>query len=142
MQLALAADLDLVEVAPNASPPVVRIMDFSKFMYEKRKKERLAKSQQKQIEVKEIQLRPKTDDHHMGFKLRDARRWLEDGMKVKVRIKFRGREIQYPELARTRLIEVAKELEDVAIIEQDADMEGRSMLIVLAPASDKGKKSS
>lgn len=140
LAMATEAGLDLVEVAPNATPPVCRIMDYGKFLYEKRKRERTAKSQQKQIEVKEIQVRPKTDDHHMGFKMRDARRWLEDGMKVKVRIKFRGREIQYPDLARARLQEVAKELEDVAIIEQTPDMEGRSMLLILAPIPDKKKK--
>jgi translation initiation factor IF-3 len=140
LALATESGLDLVEVAPNAVPPVCRIMDFGKFIYDKRKKERTAKSQQKQIEVKEIQLRPKTDDHHMSFKLRDARRWLEEGMKVKVRIKFRGREIQYPDLARARLSDVAKELEDVAVVEQTPDMDGRSMLLVLAPNPEKKKK--
>lgn len=137
MQLAQERDLDLVEVAPNANPPVCKIMDFGKFQYERAKKEREARKQQKQVEVKEIRLRPKTDDHHRSFKVRDARRWLEDGMKVKVRIRFRGREITYPEIARDMLSEVAEELKDVAIVEQAPNMEGRTMLMVLAPAPEK-----
>jgi translation initiation factor IF-3 len=139
LQLAAERDLDLVEVAPNAIPPVCKIMDFGKFLYERAKKEREARKQQKQIEVKEIRLRPKTDDHHRTFKVRDARRWLEEGMKVKVRIKFRGREITYPEIARVMLREVAEELKDIAVVEQDPNMEGRTMLMVLAPASEKKK---
>jgi translation initiation factor IF-3 len=140
LALAEERELDLVEVAPNSNPPVCRIMDYGKFIYNQKKKERAAKAQQKTIEVKEIRLRPKTDEHHLGFKVRDARRWLQDGMKVKVRIWFRGREITYPELGRELLDMVAKELDDVSIIEQHPNMEGRSMLMVLAPASDKDKK--
>ena len=134
MRLANEAGLDLVEVAPNANPPVCKIMDFGKFQYEQAKKERAARKQQKQVEVKEIRLRPKTTDHHLSFKIRDARRWLEDGMKVKVRIRFRGREITYPEIAREQLDRIAADLKDVAIIEQRPGMEGRTMLMVLAPA--------
>jgi len=137
LQLAQERDLDLVEVAPNANPPVCKIMDFGKFQYERAKKEREARKQQKQVEVKEIRLRPKTDDHHRSFKVRDARRWLEDGMKVKLRIRFWGREIPYPEIARDMLSEVAEELKDVAIVEQAPNMEGRTMLMVLAPAPEK-----
>jgi len=139
LQLAAERELDLVEVAPNATPPVCKIMDFGKFQYERAKKEREARKQQKTIEVKEIRLRPKTDDHHRTFKVRDARRWLEEGMKVKVRISFRGREITYPEIAREMLEEVAEELKDIAIVEQAANMEGRTMLMVLAPAPEKKK---
>ena len=134
MRLANEAGLDLVEVAPNANPPVCKVMDFGKFQYEQAKKERAARKQQKQVEVKEIRLRPKTTDHHLSFKIRDARRWLEDGMKVKVRIRFRGREITYPEIAREQLDRIAADLKDVAIIEQYPGMEGRTMLMVLAPA--------
>lgn len=136
------AQLDLVEISPQADPPVVQIMDFGKFLYEQHKKEREAKKAQKVIEVKEIQLRPKTDPHHRGFKVRDARRWLEEGMKVKVRVRFRGREITYPEIAREDLASVAEELSDVAIVEQHPNMEGRTMLMVLAPAGAKAKKTS
>ncbi len=112
-------------------------MDYGKFLYELAKKERDAKKAQKVIEVKEIRLRPKTDDHHRGFKVRDARRWLEQGMKVKVRVHFRGREITYPEIGRQSLAEVAEELADIAVVEQKPDMEGRTMLMVLAPAPKK-----
>ncbi|HZY41308.1 MAG TPA: translation initiation factor IF-3 [Anaerolineae bacterium] len=139
LRMAREAQLDLVEISPQAEPPVVQIMDFGKFLYEQHKKEREAKKAQKIIEVKEIQLRPKTDPHHRGFKVRDARKWLEDGMKVKVRVRFRGREIAYPQLAREDLDEVAKELADIAVIEQYPNMEGRTMLMVLAP-SGKPKK--
>lgn len=132
--------LDLVEVAPNANPPVCRIMDFGKFLYQKKKRERAARSQQKQIEVKEIRLRPKTDTHHLGFKIRDARGWLEKGMKVKVRVRFRGREIHYPDIARKMLDSIWDELEDIAILEKSPGMEGNTMLMILAPSSEKGKK--
>lgn len=127
------AELDLVEVAPNAEPPVCKIMDFGKFQYQQAKKEREARKQQKQIEIKEIRLRPKTTEHHLSFKVRDARRWLEDGNKVRVRIRFRGREITYPEIARQALMEIAKDLQDIAVVEQEPGMEGRTMLMVLAP---------
>ena len=110
LRLAREAGKDLVEVSPNADPPVCRILDVGKFLYEKTKKEKEARKAQKVIEVKEIQLRPKTSDHHAGFKVRDARRWLEEGKKVKVRIKFRGREMQYPQIARQELAESAQEI--------------------------------
>ena len=110
-----------------------RILDFGKFLYERAKKDKEARRAQKVIEVKEIQLRPKTTDHHAGFKVRDARRWLEEGKKVKVRIKFRGREITYPQIARQDLMEIAHELSDVAVVEQMPDLEGRTMLMVLGP---------
>lgn len=139
MQMALERSLDLVEVAPNADPPVCRIMDFGKFIYQKRKRERIARTQQKQVEVKEIRLRPKTDDHHLGFKIRDARRWLEDGNKVRARIRFRGREIQYPEIARRMLDRIWTELQDVAILEKSPGMEGNTMIMILAPSSEKKK---
>jgi len=128
-----AAGLDLVEVAPNADPPVARIMNFGKFLYEKEKKEREARKAQTKIEIKEIQLRPKTTDHHKSFKVRDARRWLQNGMKVRVTIRFRGREITYPEIALEDLREIAEELADVSEVEQAPQLEGRSMFMMLAP---------
>ena len=127
------ADLDLVEVSPNAEPPVCKVMDYGKFLYEKAKREREARKAQKQIEVKEIRLRPKTSEHHRSFKVRSARRWLLEGMKVKARIRFRGREFHYPEIAQELLASIAEELSDVAVVEQRPDMEGRTMLMVLAP---------
>jgi translation initiation factor IF-3 len=138
----IAADrgLDLVEVSPTAEPPVCRVMDFSKFLYEQSKKEREARKAQKTIEVKEIRLRPKTNDHHLSFKVRDARKWIGEGMKVKVRIRFRGREIDYPQIARDQLVEISTELQDVAEVEQAPTMDGKTMLMVLAPKSEKDKK--
>jgi translation initiation factor IF-3 len=140
MNIAADRGLDLVEVSPDADPPVCRVMDFSKFLYERSKKEREARKAQKTIEVKEIRLRPKTNDHHLSFKVRDARKWLADGMKVKVRIRFRGREITYPEIAREQLNEIAEVLQDIAIVEQAPNMDGKTMLMVLAPSPDKDKK--
>lgn len=139
-RMAQEAELDLVEVAPNSDPPVCRIMDFGKFIYERAKKEREARKAQTKIEVKEIRLRPKTNEHHRDLKVRDARRWLADGMKVKVRIRFRGREITYPEIALNDLKEVAEELADVAVVEQAPALEGRTMLMVLAPGKAPKKK--
>ena len=139
-QTAREADLDLVEVAPNADPPVCRVMDFGKFVYERAKKEREARRSQTKIEVKEIRLRPKTNEHHRDLKVRDARRWLEDGMKVKVRVRFRGREISYPEIALEDLKEIAEDLSDVAVVEQAPGLEGRTMLMVLAPSKGQKKK--
>jgi translation initiation factor IF-3 len=139
-RIARDAELDLVEVAPNSDPPVCRVMDFGKFIYEKAKKEREARKAQTKIEVKEIRLRPKTNEHHRDLKVRDARRWLDGGMKVKVRIRFRGREITYPEIALNDLKEVAEILADVAIVEQAPALEGRTMLMVLAPNKAPKKK--
>ncbi len=140
LHLAQEAELDLVEVAPNSDPPVCRVMDFGKFIYERAKKDKEAKRAQTKIEVKEIRLRPKTNDHHRDLKVRDARRWLEVGMKVKVRIRFRGREISYPEIALTDLKSIADELSDIAIVEQTPGLEGRTMLMVLAPGKAPKKK--
>ena len=129
-----------MEVAPGAEPPVCRVMDFGKFLYERTKKERDARKAQTKIEVKEIRLRPKTNIYHQGFKVRDARRWLEEGNKVRVRVRFRGREIDYVNLALEDLRKVAEELADVATIEVPPAMEGRSVLLVLAPSGKKKKK--
>ena len=132
LEAAQARDLDLVEVAPNADPPVCRLMDYGKFLYEQAKKEKKSRKAQK-TEVKEIRLRPKTGQHDVAFKVRDARRFLNDGLKVKVRVRFRGREITYPEIGREMLKRIAQELEDVSSIEQSPRMEGRSMLMILSP---------
>ena len=135
-EIAQEADLDLVEVAPNAKPPVCKVMDLGKFLYEQEKKRQRAKKSQKTIEVKEIRLRPKTTDHHRNFKVRDARRWLEENKKVNVRIQFRGREIHYPEIAMEMMREIADELSDLGKVEQRPSREGYSMLMVLAPKKD------
>lgn len=140
LQIARDADLDVVEVSPNATPPVCRVMDFGKFIYERAKKEREAKKSQTKIEVKEIRLRPKTNEAHRGFKVDDARRWLLQGNKVRVTIKFRGREMDYPEIALEDLKEIAESLSDVSTVEQAPQMEGRTMLVVLAPSKGGAKK--
>lgn len=134
LRIAREAEKDLVEVAPTAAPPVCRVMDFGKFLYEREKKDREARKAQTKIEVKEIRLRPKTNEHHRGFKTRDARRWLLEGNKVRVTIRFRGREITYPELALEDLREVAEELADVGLIEQPPMMEGKVMTMVMGPS--------
>jgi len=134
LQIARTRDTDLVEVAPNAQPPVCRLMDYGKFLYERSKREREARRAHKQPEVKEIRLRPKTGEHDIAYKVRDARRFLQRGAKVKVRIRFRGREITHPEVARDLLARIAKELSDVAVVEKAGEMEGRTMLMILAPS--------
>jgi translation initiation factor IF-3 len=131
--IAIKADLDLVEVAPNSDPPVCRVLDYGKFLYENAKKEREARRAQTKVEIKEVRLRPKTSPHHRSFKVRDARRWLTEGKKVRVRIRFRGREIQYPEIALEDLRQISEELSDLSTIEQAPMMEGRTMLMTLAP---------
>jgi len=140
LQIAREAELDLVEVSPNAAPPVCRVLDFGKFLYEREKKEREAKKAQTKIEIKEIRLRPKTNEHHRGFKVDDARRWLLQGHKVRVSVRFRGREMDYPEIALEDLREIAQSLADVSIIEQAPAIEGRTMSVVLGPAKVKAKK--
>ena len=140
MQIARDAELDLVEVAGTAVPPVCRVMDFGKFLFERTKKDREARKAQTRIEIKEIRLRPKTGEHHRSFKVDDARRWLLDGMKVRVAVRFRGREIDYPEIALEDLREVAAALADVSVIEPAPMMEGRTMGMVLAPAKPGKKK--
>ena len=140
LRMAHEADLDLVEVAPNSSPPVCRIMDFGKFLYEREKKDREARKAQTKVEVKEIRLRHKTTDHHRDFKVDDASRWLEHNMKVRVTIRFRGREITYPEIALEDLREIAHELSDVGTVEQAPAIEGRAMSMMLVPAKGIVKK--
>lgn len=140
LQTARDAELDLVEISPGADPPVCRVMDFGKFIYERAKKEKEAKRAQTKIEIKEIRLRPKTASAHRGFKVDDARRWLKQGHKVRVTIRFRGREMDYPEIALEDLREIAESLSDLSTIEQAPMMEGRTMLVVLAPGKASAKK--
>jgi translation initiation factor IF-3 len=133
LDIAGEVGLDLVEVAPNARPPVVRVMDYGKFVYEKTRREREARKHQKQIEIKTIKLSPKIAAFHRNINVRRAREWLEEGKKVKVVVRFRGREITYPELGRDMMAGVASELEDVSTIEQHPNLEGWSMVMMLAP---------
>ncbi|MDQ4078093.1 MAG: translation initiation factor IF-3 [Chloroflexota bacterium] len=132
-EYAASKGLDLVEVAPNARPPVCRVMDFGKFMYEQTKKERAAKKAQKQIEVKGIRVRPDTDPYHIGFKVKRARKFLKQGNKVLVTCLFRGRERSHPEIARDLMNDIAQQLNDVATVEQPPNFEGRRMTMLLTP---------
>jgi translation initiation factor IF-3 len=137
LRMAEMKGVDLVEVSPNANPPVCRLMDYGKYVYERSKREREARKAQKVVEVKEIRLRPKTGEHDIGFKLRKARQFLTAGSKVKVRVVFRGREITHPEVGRELLSEILEDLSDVAVVEQRARSEGRSMIMILAPSAPK-----
>lgn len=125
--------LDLVEVAPTARPPVVRIMDYGKFKYEEARKARQARKKQHQIQVKEVKLRPGIEPHDFEFKSRHARRFLEEGDKVKVTMMFRGRQAAHPELGREVLADFAQVVDDVGKVESSPAMEGRTMIMILAP---------
>jgi translation initiation factor IF-3 len=133
LQMARESHMDLIEVAPNADPPVCRIIDYGRFLYEKEKKDRAAKKAQKSVDIKGVQLRPKTTDHHLAFKIRAARRFLEQGNKVKVSLKFRGREAAHLHVARKMLDKVVQGVNDIAIIEVSPNVEGKAMLLILAP---------
>jgi translation initiation factor IF-3 len=135
LNMAHEKNLDLVEVSPNAEPPVCRIMDYGKFLYDRDKRERKARKAQKNVEVKEIRLSPKIGEHDIDFRIRDAQKWLQEGLKVRVRVRFRGREITYPEIGQNMLYQVAERLSDVATIENPPRMEGRSMLMILSPST-------
>ena len=135
MDMARTARMDLIEVAPTANPPVCRIMDYGKFTYEREKKERAAKKAQKQIEIKGIQLRPKTTDHHLQFKIRSARRFLEQGNKVKINLKFRGRENTHLEVGRRMVQKVIQGILDLGVVEMSPNVEGKGMLAVVAPSA-------
>ncbi len=127
------AGLDLVEISPNADPPVCKILDFGKFKYEQQKKKNEARKKQKVIEVKEIKLRPNIDDHDYDVKMRSATNFLEEGDKVKVTMRFRGREMMHQELGMNVLMRVKDQLDPLAKVEQTPQLEGRQMTMVLAP---------
>lgn len=133
LEMAREAGLDLVEVSPNADPPVCKILDYGKFKYEAQKKKNEARKKQKVIEVKEIKLRPNIDDNDYNVKMRNMRKFLDDGDKVKVTLRFRGREMAHQDLGMKVLDRVRSELEDLAKVEQFPKMEGRQMIMVMAP---------
>lgn len=128
--------LDLVEVAPNAKPPVCRLMDYGKYRYEQSKRERESRKKQKIITVKEVKIRPKIDDHDLEFKTKNAERFLKEGDKVKVTVMFRGREITRPALGKALCERMAELLKDTANVEKEAKLEGRNMIMILAPKPD------
>jgi len=133
LRRAQGAGLDLVEVNPKAAPPVCKILDFGKFKYEEKKKQREAKKKQSVVEVKEVKLRPKTDDHDLMVKIRASRKFLQSGNKVKVTCRFRGREITHPEVAHQQFELILAKLDDLANLEQRPTMEGRTMAAIVAP---------
>ena len=133
LEAAKSFSLDLVEVAPEARPPVCRIMDYGKYRYEQSKKSREAKKKQTIIQVKEIKLRPKTEDHDFQFKAKHAERFLKEGNKAKVTMMFRGREMVHLDRGRVQLDRFAEALKDVAVIEQHPRLEGRNMVMILTP---------
>jgi len=137
LRIAEEQELDLVEVAPDAKPPVCRIMDFGKFQYNKQKRERKARKQQKVVEIKQVRLSPTTDEFHEGIKVKEARKWIEDGMKVRFSIRFRGRQNLHPDLGRKRLEQIGERLSDIAVVEQRATLEGNTMFMMVAPNPEK-----
>ncbi|MBI4842387.1 MAG: translation initiation factor IF-3 [candidate division NC10 bacterium] len=133
LQTAYGLHMDLVEVAPEARPPVCRIMDYGKYRYEQSKKAREAKKKQTIIDLKEIKLRPKTEEHDFQFKVRHAERFLKEGNKAKITMMFRGREVIRMDRGRVLLGRFVEALKDVAVVEQQAKVEGRNMTLILAP---------
>ena len=138
MDLAEAAGLDLVEISPNASPPVCKIMDFGKFKYEQQKRESEARKKQKVIEVKEVKFRPNTDTHDYEVKMRNVYKFLENGDKVKVTLRFRGREMAHQNLGRELLERVAEDTVEMGKVENMPKMEGRQMVMMIGPLPQKG----
>src|SRR5690348_13870172 len=133
LDMAADAGLDLVEIAPNADPPVCKILDYGKFKYEEQKKKNEARKKQKIIEVKEIKLRPSIDDHDYAVKMRSMNKFIEEGDKVKVTMRFRGRELAHQELGMNVLMRVKEDLDEIAKVEQFPRMEGRQMTMVVSP---------
>lgn len=123
----------MVEVAPNAKPPVCKLMDYSKFLYEKKRKEKEAKKKQHVINIKELRFRPHTDDHDYEFKMKHARKFITDGDKVKATVQFRGRDIIYSDQGKQLLDRFAEDLQDIAKVETSAKLEGKRMSVILAP---------
>jgi len=136
LNAAMERELDLVEVAPNARPPVCRIMDYGKYRYEQTKQKREAKKKQKVVTVKEVRMTPKIEEHDFQVKTRNAERFLKDGHKVKVSVRFRGREVVHSDLARGMLLDMAEQIGQVASIERQPLVEGRQMIMMLAPRQE------
>ncbi|WP_049822947.1 translation initiation factor IF-3 [Thermobaculum terrenum] len=139
LDLARQKGLDLVEVAPNANPPVCRLMDYGKFRYEQTKKERESRKSQKQIVIKEVRLKPKIDVHDLQTKAKQARNFLEEGDKVKVTVQFRGREVVHPEIGQELVQRLMDLIGDAATIEQQPKLDGKNMTALLAPRKESAK---
>src|SRR6478735_7179653 len=140
LKIAQEQELDLVEISPTADPPVCKVIDYKKFLYEKKKKEKEMKANSKQSEVKEIRFTPGTDDHDFDFKAKHAEKFLKDGNKVKAYVQFKGRAIQFKERGELVLLKFAERLAEVGLPEGLPKLEGKRMLMVLAPKSQKKKK--
>jgi translation initiation factor IF-3 len=140
LDIARERDLDLVEVAPTAAPPVCRLLDYGKFKYEQAKKERETRKTQHASVLREIRMRPKIDSHDLQMKARNAEKFLKSGDKVKVTVMFRGREMVHPEIGRAILDQVADQLKDVSVVERPPNMEGRFLSAILAPGHVKATK--
>jgi translation initiation factor IF-3 len=136
LRVAQEKDLDLVEVAPNAKPPVCRIMDYGKFRFEQSKREREARKKQKVIEIKEIRMTPKIEDHDFQVKVKATQKFLKDGDKVKATIRFRGREIVHAELGKALLMQLYETVKDQAVLEREPKIEGKNMIMILAGKSE------
>lgn len=139
LSMARERGLDLMEISPNASPPVCKICDYGKFKYEKKKKEHIAKKKQTVIKVKEVQLRPQTEEHDVEYKFKNIRTFLEDGDKAKITIMFRGREIAYADQGYKIMRDLIEKTKDIAVVEAHPKLEGKKLIMVLAPAPA-GKK--
>ena len=137
LEIAEGKDLDLVKIAPGSNPPVCKIMDYGKYRYEQQKRDKEARKKQKTFDIKEVKLRPGIEDHDFGVKFKNAVRFLEDGDKVKVTIMFRGRELSHPELGEVLLKKMAEQLKDMAVIERAPKLEGRNMIMIVAPKATK-----
>ncbi len=139
LTMARERGLDLMEVSPNAAPPVCKICDYGKFKYEKKKKDNEARKKQTVIKVKEVQLRPQTEEHDFDYKFRNIRKFLEDGDKAKITIMFRGREITYVDQGHKMMRELMEKTKDIAMVEAYPKLEGKKLIMILAPGSSKGK---
>lgn len=133
MEKAVDSGLDLVEVSPDAKPPVCKILDYGKYKYQEQKKAAEARKKQKTVEVKEIKMRPNIDDHDYDVKMRSMRRFFDDGDKVKVTLRFRGREMAHQQIGRDLLLRVKTDIDEIAKVESEPRLEGRQMVMVLAP---------
>ena len=133
LRIARERGLDLVEVAPNARPPVCRVMDYGKYMYEKSKKERESRKNQKTVKIKEVRISPKIDDHDFSVRVKNSVGFLQKGNKVKATVRFRGREIVHADIGKKLLEDLAEFVQDYAVVERDPKVEGRNMIMILAP---------
>lgn len=140
LQIARKQGLDLIEIVPNAQPPVCKVMDFGKYKYEQSKKDRIQRKHQQVTLLKELRFHPNTDDHDVEFKLRHARKFLDDGHKVKATVVFKGREMTYTDQGRVILARIVEALADCSKVDQEAKLEGRSMTLILAPERGTKKK--